>query len=65
MTPAAWPRARAQAEKEEADAKAFCDKEMAETEQKKADKEATIEKLSTKIDSMSASSAKLKEQTST
>jgi chromosome segregation ATPase len=45
----------------EADAteKAFCDKEMAETEEKKADKEATIEKLSTSIDSMSAKSAKL------
>merc|ERR1719243_372916 len=48
----------------EADAteKAFCDKEMAETEAKKADKEATIEKLSTKIDSMTAKSSKLKEQ---
>merc|ERR1719217_1327914 len=46
----------------EADAteKAFCDKEMAET--KKADKEATIEKLATKIDSMTAKSAKLKEE---
>jgi len=42
--------------------KAFCDKEMAETEAKKADNEATIEKLSTKIDSMSAKSAKLKGQ---
>merc|ERR1719271_551021 len=41
---------------------AFCEKEMAETEAKKADKEATIEKLSTKIDSMSATSAKRKEQ---
>jgi len=48
----------------EADAteKAFCDKEMAETEAKKADKESTIEKLSTKIDSMTAKSAKLKEE---
>merc|ERR1719491_2765726 len=48
----------------EADAteKAFCDKETAETETKKADKEATIEKLSTKIDSMTAKSAKLKEE---
>jgi len=48
----------------EADAteKAFCDKEMSETEAKKADKEATIEKLSTKIDSMTARSAKLKEE---
>jgi hypothetical protein len=48
----------------EADAteKAFCDKEMAETAEKEADKEATIEKLSTSIDSMSAKSAKLKEE---
>merc|ERR1719253_2433332 len=30
--------------------KAYCDKEMAETEAKKADKEAAIEKLSTQID---------------
>jgi hypothetical protein len=48
----------------EADAteKAFCDKELAETEQKKADKEADIQKLSTSIDSMTAKSAKLKEE---
>jgi hypothetical protein len=48
----------------EADAteKAFCDKNMAETEEKKADKEAMIEKLSTAIDSMSEKSAKLKEE---
>merc|ERR1719265_2477939 len=46
----------------EADAteKAFCDKELAETEQKKADKESAIAKLSTKIDSMTAKSSKLK-----
>merc|ERR1719407_29352 len=51
----------------EADAteKAFCDKELAETEAKKADKEAAIEKLSTQIDSMSAKSAKLKEEVAT
>jgi len=51
----------------EADAteKAFCDKEMAETETKKADKEAAIEKLNTQIDSMSAKSAKLKEEVAT
>jgi len=51
----------------EADAteKAFCDKEMAETEAKKADKEATIEKLTTSIDSMTAKSAKLKEEVAT
>merc|ERR1719213_1209307 len=45
---------------EDATEKAFCDKEMAETAQKKADKEAAIEKLSTNIDSMTAKSAKLK-----
>merc|ERR1719163_847396 len=45
--------------------KAFCDKEMAETETKKADKEAAIEKLSTSIDSMTAKSAKLKEDVAT
>merc|ERR1719213_778668 len=45
---------------EDATEKAFCDKEMAETEQKKSDKEASIQKLSTKIDSMTAKSAKLK-----
>merc|ERR1719443_93927 len=48
----------------EADAteKAYCDKEMAETEQKQTEKEAAVEKLSTSIDSMSAKSAKLKEE---
>jgi DNA repair exonuclease SbcCD ATPase subunit len=48
----------------EADAteKAFCDKNMAETEEKIADKTAMIEKLSTKIDSMSAKSASLKSE---
>merc|ERR1719157_75489 len=45
--------------------KAFCDKEMAETEAKKADKESDIEKLSTSIDSMTARSAKLKEEVAT
>merc|ERR1719160_2128191 len=51
----------------EADAteKAFCDKEMAETEAKKADKEAAIEKLTTQIDSMTAKSGKLKEEVAT
>merc|ERR1719230_2304430 len=38
---------------------------MAETEAKKADKEAAIEKLSTQIDSMTARSAKLKEEVAT
>merc|ERR1719217_1583380 len=41
---------------------AFCTKEMAETEAKKADKEAEIEKLSTQIDSMTAKSSKLKSE---
>jgi DNA repair exonuclease SbcCD ATPase subunit len=51
----------------EADAteKAYCDKEMAETEEKQSDKEALIEKLTTEIDSMSAKSAKLKEEVAT
>merc|ERR1719440_2270169 len=42
--------------------KAYCDKEMAETEAKKADKEAAIEKLTTHIDKNEATSAKRKEQ---
>merc|ERR1740129_278081 len=42
--------------------KAFCDKELAETNAKKDDKTAEIEKLTTKIDQMSARSAKLKEE---
>jgi len=45
--------------------KAYCDKEMAETETKKADKEAAIEKLSTSIDSMTAKSAQLKGEVAT
>merc|ERR1711892_1639241 len=45
--------------------KAYCDKEMAETEAKKADKEAAIEKLSTSIDSMIAKSGKLKAEVAT
>merc|ERR1719375_1539657 len=51
----------------EADAteKAYCDKEMAETEAKKADKEAAIEKLSTQIDANTARTAKLKEEVAT
>merc|ERR1740123_1693249 len=42
--------------------KAFCDKELAETRAKKADKTAEIQKLTTKIDQMSSRSAKLKEE---
>ena len=40
----------------EADAteKAFCDKELGETNAKKEEKETKVEKLSTKIDQMSA-----------
>merc|ERR1719158_1948617 len=46
----------------EADAtkKAYCDKEMAETQQKQDEKNDEIEKLSTQIDVMSAESKKLK-----
>merc|ERR1719253_1201199 len=50
---------------EDATEKAFCDKEMAETEAKKADKEAAVEKLSTSIDSMSAKSAQPKSEVAT
>jgi len=46
----------------EASQKAYCDKETTETKQKKLEKSYDIEKLSTKIDSMTAKSAKLKEQ---
>merc|ERR1719331_2002103 len=48
--------------KGDASQKAYCDKETSETKQKKLEKEYDIEKFSTKIDSMSAKSAKLKEQ---
>lgn len=51
----------------EADAteKAFCDKELAETNLKKDDKTAEIEKLSAKIASQTSQSAKLKEEVAT
>merc|ERR1719498_1943712 len=51
----------------EADAtkKAYCDKEMAETQQKQDDKEAAIDKLKTQIDTMSAQSKKLKGEVAT
>merc|ERR1712228_1118855 len=42
--------------------KAYCDKETAESEAKKADHDAEIEKLTTKIDQMTARSTQLKEQ---
>merc|ERR1719421_2520009 len=48
--------------KSDASQKAYCDKETGETKQKKLEKEYDIEKLATKIDSMTAKSAKLKEQ---
>jgi len=48
----------------EADAteKAYCDKELSETNEKKGKKETEIEKLSTKIDRMSGQSSNLKEE---
>jgi len=55
--------ARLEAEAEaDATHKAYCDKELAETRVKKADKEGEIAKLSTKIDQMSARSAQLKQE---
>lgn len=46
----------------EASEKAYCDKELAETGEKKMDKSYEIEKLSTKVDQMSVKSAQLKEE---
>jgi len=45
--------------------KAFCDKELGETNMKKDDKTAEIEKLSAKIDKMSAKSKQLKDEVAT
>ena len=42
--------------------KAYCDKELSESKQKKIEKKAEVEHLSTKIDQKSAASAKLKEE---
>jgi len=42
--------------------KAYCDKELAETNQKKSDKTAEIEKLTAKIEQQTAQSAKLKSE---
>jgi chromosome segregation ATPase len=42
--------------------KAYCDKELAESREKKADKSDEIDGLSTKIDQMAAKSAQLKEE---
>merc|ERR1712012_439796 len=46
----------------DADKKAYCDKELAETKAEKSEKSDDIEKLSTRIEQMSAHSAKLKEE---
>merc|ERR1712087_611630 len=45
--------------------KAYCDKELRETNEKKAAKTAEIEKQTTRIDQSSAKSAKLKEEIAT
>merc|ERR1719502_756524 len=50
---------------EDANHKVYCDKEMAETKQKKVEKSAEVEHLSTKIDQKSSASAKLKEEVAT
>jgi len=47
---------------EDATKKAYCDKELKETSAKKLDKTTEIDMLGTRIDQMSAKSAKLKEQ---
>merc|ERR1719498_509068 len=46
----------------EATEKEYCDSEMAKTEEKKADLEADVAKLTAKIDKAAASSAALKEE---
>jgi chromosome segregation ATPase len=46
---------------EDAEQKAYCDKEMKDSEAKKAEKSDTVDKLTTKIDQMAANSAKLKD----
>jgi len=45
--------------------KAYCDKEMRESNEKKADKTAEIETMSTRIDQAAAKSAKLKQEVAT
>merc|ERR1740121_1460782 len=50
---------------EDAEQKAYCDKEMKDAEEKKAEKSDTVEKLTTKINLMAASSAKLKDSVAT
>lgn len=51
--------------KGDATQKAYCDKELAETRAKKEEKSTDIEKLTTKIDSASSNSKKLKEEVAT
>jgi len=46
----------------DASEKAYCDKELAESTEKKEDREESVAKLTTKIDQMSSKSAKLKEE---
>jgi chromosome segregation ATPase len=50
---------------EEADHKAFCDKEMSETKAKMEDKQGEVDDLTTKIDKSAAKVAKLKEEIAT
>jgi uncharacterized coiled-coil protein SlyX len=50
---------------QDAEQKAYCDKEMKDAEAKKAEKSDTVEKLTTKIDQMAANSAKLKDSVAT
>merc|ERR1719281_2369527 len=45
--------------------KAYCDKELSYADEKKADRVAEIEKLTTSIDEMSARSAQLKDEVAT
>merc|ERR1719263_2365813 len=54
-----------QEQAEAAELKEWCDKEIAEATAKKEDATAIFEKLSTKIDSKSAQSKKLKEEVAT
>merc|ERR1719311_1916759 len=51
--------------KAEATEKAWCDEQMAKTEEKKSELEEDISKLTTKIDKASAQSAKLKDEVKT
>lgn len=48
----------------EANHKAYCDQEMGHTKSKQDDKEADVEKLSTKVDQLTARNTKLKEEVS-